>query len=103
MNRPHTQTAQPLTPRYPAGAPKDTIEWEEMPSLVAPRLVPMNAQRAPTQPMLRTQASDFNTAWGVTMPAHLDTAPQPTPYRETIRGLVTREVNEPELFKQFFG
>ena len=98
MNRSHTQAAHPLAPRYPAGAPQDTIEWEEMPSLIAPRLVPMTAQ-----PMLRTQASDFNTAWGVTMPAHLDTTPQATPYRETIRGLVTREVNEPELFKQFFG
>jgi len=101
MNRPHTHTAHPLAPRYPASAPKDTIEWEEMPSF-APRLVPMDAQR-PAQPMLRTQASDFNTAWGVTMPAHLDTTPQPTPFRETIRGLVTREMNEPDLFKQFFG
>jgi len=97
MNRPHTQ-ATALSPRYPAGAPQDTIEWEEVPSLIAPRPVPMNAQ-----PMLRTQVSDFNTAWGVTMPAHLDTTPQPTPYREAIRGLVTREVNEPDLFKQFFG
>ncbi len=102
MNRTYIQAAHPLAPHYPAGAPKDTIEWEEMPSL-APRRVPTDAQRAPAQPMLRTQVSDFNTAWGVTMPAHLDTAPQTAPYRETIRGLVTREMNEPELFKQFFG
>ena len=103
MNRTHPQAAQPLAPRH-LGAPRsDAIEWEEMPSLVAPRLVPMNVQRTPAQPMLRTQVSDFNTAWGVTMPAHLDTTPQATPYRETIRGLVTREVNEPDLFKQFFG
>ena len=78
MNRTHTQ-AQPLSPRYPAGAPQDTIEWEEMPSLVEPRPVPMKAQRTPALAMLRTQASDFNTAWGVTMPAHLDTTPQATP------------------------
>ena len=103
MNRTHTQAAHPLAPRYPSVAPKDTIEWEEMPSLVAARLVPMDVQRTSAQPMLRTQVSDFNTAWGVTMPAHLDTAPQTAPYRETIRGLVTREVNEPDLFKQFFG
>ncbi len=103
MNRTHTQAAHPLAPRYPASAPKDTIEWEEMPSLIAPRAMPMNAQRTNAQPMLRTQASDFNTAWGVTMPAHLDPTPQQAPYRETIRGLVTREMNAPELFKQFFG
>ncbi len=102
MNRTYMQTAHPLAPRYAGAAPKDSIDWEEMPSL-APRLVPLNVQRAPAQPMLRTAVSDFNTAWGVTMPADLDTTPQPAPYRETIRGLVTREMNEPELFKQFFG
>ena len=102
MNRTYLQAAHPLAPRYPGGAPKDTIEWEEMPSL-APRVVPSSVQRAQPTPMLRTEASDFNTAWGVTMPAHLDTTPQPEPYRETIRGLVTREMNEPDLFKQFFG
>ena len=102
MNRTHSQAAHPLAPRYPAGAPKDTIEWEELPSLT-PRLVPMNLKRTQPAPMLRTQAADFNTAWGVTMPAHLDTTPQPAPFRETIRGLVTREVDEPELFKHFFG
>ena len=101
MNRTHTQ-AHPLAPRYPAGAPKDTIEWEEMPSL-APRQVPMQPSRAQPSPVQRTEASDFNSAWGVTMPAHLDPTPQPTPFRETIRGLATREMNEPELFKQFFG
>ncbi len=102
MNRTHTQAAHPLAPRYAGAALKDSIEWEELPSL-APRMLPMNLQRTPAQPMLRAQASDFNTAWGVTMPAHLDTTPQAAPFRETIRGLVTREVNEPELFKQFFG
>lgn len=50
----------------------------------------------------RHAAQDFNTAWGVTMPADLAAA-QPEPYHEPIRGLVTREVNEPELFKLFFG
>lgn len=81
MNRTHTQAAHPL----------------------APRMAPMNLQRALAEPMLRTQVSDFNSAWGVTMPAHFDTTPQATPFHEAIRGLVTREVNEPELFKQFFG
>ncbi|MET0334080.1 MAG: hypothetical protein ABW190_07390 [Rhizobacter sp.] len=51
----------------------------------------------------RNAAVDFNSAWGVTMPADLAQTPSPAPFRETIRGLVTREVNEPELFKHFFG
>lgn len=48
-------------------------------------------------------AVEFNSAWGVTMPAELAQTPSPAPFRETIRGLVTREVDEPELFKHFFG
>ncbi len=51
----------------------------------------------------RNTAQDFNTAWGVTMPADLAAVQPTTPYHEPIRGLVTREVNEPELFKLFFG
>jgi hypothetical protein len=103
MNRHHTSAQQAFAPR-PFGLPhKDTIEWEEMPSLVAPRMAPARAPQVHTEPMLRAQAAEFNTAWGVTMPAHLDTTPQPAPFREAIRGLVTREMNEPDLFREFFG
>lgn len=51
----------------------------------------------------RNTAQDFNSAWGATMPADLVTTQQASPYREAIRGLVTREVHEPELLKLFFG
>ncbi len=99
----NTHTPHPLAPRHVrAAAQHATIEWEDTPSL-APRMVPMDMRPAAPTPTLRAQAADFNTAWGVTMPAHLDTTPQPAPFRETIRGLVTREVDEPELFKHFFG
>jgi len=103
MNRTHTQAANPLA-RYPGPAPHDVIEWEELPSL-APRMVPMDLRPATmVKPVvMRTQATDFNTDWGVTMPAHLDTASQPAKFHEAIRGLVTREFDEPELFKHFFG
>jgi hypothetical protein len=50
-----------------------------------------------------TSAADFNTAWGVTMPAALDTLPEPVPFQETLPGVAMREVNEPDLFKHFFG
>lgn len=63
----------------------------------------MNPPNAHDALARRTSAQDFNTAWGVTMPADLVTPLQATPYHEAIRGLVMREVNEPELFKRFFG
>ncbi|MBL0729099.1 hypothetical protein [Piscinibacter sp. HJYY11] len=63
----------------------------------------MNTANAYEMIARRNAAQEFNTAWGVTMPADLVTAHQPAPYHEPIRGLVTREVDEPELFKLFFG
>lgn len=103
MNRTHTQAANPLASRYPTVNSNDAIEWEEMPS-IAPRMVQMDLRPATAKPVvMRTQATDFNTAWGVTMPAHLEPTSQPAAFHEAIRGLVTREVDEPELFKHFFG
>jgi hypothetical protein len=63
----------------------------------------MNPQAAQDLLARRTSAMEFNTAWGVTMPAELAQTASPAPYHEAIRGLVTREVDEPELFKHFFG
>jgi hypothetical protein len=51
----------------------------------------------------RNSAAEFNTAWGVTLPADLAATQTPAPFNETIRGLAMREVDEPELFKLFFG
>ena len=77
------------------------IEWEELPSLAA-RL----AQR------LREQAAghgdsgfagEFGGAWTDTMPAGLDAIAPSQPFREALRGLAIREVNEPEVFRHFFG
>jgi len=102
MNRTHTSTAHALA-RYPATAQHDAIEWEEIPP-IAPRLVPMDLRPTTARPVvMRTQATDFDTAWGVTMPAHLDTVPQAAKFHEAIHGLVTLEVDEPDLFKHFFG
>lgn len=63
----------------------------------------MNTANAYEMIARRNAAQEFNTAWGVTMPAELVALPQPAAYHEPIRGLVTREVDEPELFKLFFG
>lgn len=63
---------------------------------VAPR---PSELRIPDSP----SAAEFNTSWGVTMPADLDALPEPPPFRETIPGVAMREVNEPDLFRHFFG
>jgi hypothetical protein len=102
MNRHSTSARQPLAARHLGMPHKDTIEWEETPSL-APRLKPMDMRAVAPTTVAQLEAMDFNSAWGVTMPADLHSAPEPTPFRETIQGLVTREMDEPELFKHFFG
>ncbi|GEM_PF-6644724 len=48
-------------------------------------------------------AQRFAAAWANTLPATLDNLPAPEPFRETLRGLATREVKEPEIFRLFFG
>ena len=64
----------------------DGIEWEELPSLAG------------------TLGKRFrNSVWDATMPAPLDVAPPSPPLRETLDGLATREVLEPDVFEHFFG
>jgi hypothetical protein len=78
-----------LKPLFPAATPVDAIEWEELPSL------PASAVRA---------ASNHGApVWNPTMPAALEQSTPSTPFREEMRGLVTREVNDPDLFRHFFG
>jgi hypothetical protein len=63
----------------------------------------MNTHPAKATLAQHNSAQDFNTAWRVTMPAELVTVQaSAAQYHEPIRGLVTREVNEPELLKLFF-
>lgn len=80
----------------------DAIEWEELPSL-ADSL----AERMVNDPERRRYASQFDgapvSAWDNTMPADLLSIAPPQPYRETLSGLVTREVLEPDVFRHFFG
>jgi hypothetical protein len=68
----------------PAGA----IEWEELPSL---------AQR-----VRQTSVGQPNAPWDATRPAELDTTPPSKPFRE-LQGVAIREVDEPEVFRHFFG
>ncbi len=73
----------------PAGLP-GAIEWEELPSLAA-RVRGRNETLASSAP------------WDATRPAELDTVTAPVPFREPFQGLAIREVNEPDIFRHFFG
>lgn len=74
----------------------NAIEWEELPSLADLLCAPALGAAARAEPHV-------TPAWRDTMPARLESLPQSEPFRETLRGLSTREVREPEVFRLFFG
>jgi len=73
------------------------IEWEELPSLTE-RLVNVDARRGDFQ-----NSSSFSSTWDVTMPAALDPLTESGRCQEPLRGLVTRELREPDVFRHFFA
>ena len=75
-----------------------SIEWEELPSLadsLALRLIDDVKRRQPQ--------GHYSSAWDNTLPADLDLLVPAQPFRETLHGLVQREVLEPDVFRHFFG
>jgi hypothetical protein len=78
------------------------IEWEELPSLadsLQRRLLALGARRgADFEP-----AASFNGAWDATLPAALDPLIASGPFQESLQGLVTRELREPDVFRHFFA
>jgi len=100
--------ARPNAPRAYSRLPvSDAIEWEELPSLAATlgkRLTTRGAWRGAAAPAPSFEESlARNSVWDATMPAQLDVAPVSAPLRETLDGLATREVLEPDVFRIFFG
>jgi hypothetical protein len=73
------------------------IEWEELPSLAELVRELVASQRE------GGYVAEFGSAWANTMPADLDTITPSQPFREPLCGLAIREVNEPEVFRHFFG
>jgi len=65
------------------------IEWEELPSLAGS--------------LAKRIAAATNAPWDSTRPAELDAAVPSQPFREPVNGLAIREVNEPDVFRHFFG
>ena len=97
---------------YGTSAPAGAIEWEELPSLadsLADRLVILghrklgeaaaNAAQARTGSFAPTAGSP----WDSTRPAELESVAPSAPFREPLQGVAMREVNEPDIFRHFFG
>ncbi len=73
------------------------IEWEELPSL-SERLVNVDTRRGTAFQNLH----GISQTWDVTMPAALDPITESGPFQETLTGLATRELREPDVFRHFF-
>ena len=66
--------------------PDMSIDWEMQPSLQ--HLVVRH---------------DAAPAWAETMPAAFDGVDEPVSFREPLEGLSMRDLDEPEIFRLFFG
>ena len=94
-----------------AGATHDAIEWEELPSL-AGSLAHRPVGRGALSHAAAGASAGFETGsafaapWNSTLAATLDALPPSAPsqpFREALSGLSMREVNEPDVFRHFFG
>ena len=84
----------------------DAIEWEELPSLassLAQRLVRRGLPQARANDSTFSNSRSFSAPWDNTLHAALETALPSQPFQELLKGLETREVNEPDVFHHFFG
>ena len=103
-----SQPKQYFAAAHRAVAYGEAIEWEELPSLadsLSQRLVARGGLARAVAGMSPDfeKSSVFASPWNTTMAAELDTLPPSQPFRETLTGLVIREVNEPDVFQHFFG
>lgn len=90
-----------------AAARIDTVEWDELPSLTGP-LSEALAAAGVRHITGQTDSGAFDdlshcSAWSDTIPSSLDQLEPSPPFSETIKGLITREVTEPDELRHFFG
>jgi hypothetical protein len=64
------------------------IDWEFQPSL---------------QHLVKRTDEAHAPTWAETMPASLDELEAPVTFREPLEGLSVRDIDEPEIFRVFFG
>ena len=98
-----------------ASAAREAIEWEELPSLAGSPAHRPVARGALSRASVGARAgleTGFETGpastapWNTTLAATLDAlppSPPSQPFREALSGLSMREVNEPDVFRHFFG
>lgn len=97
----HSHSAKRHIPAHHAAPAGDAIEWEELPSFadsLTQRLVVLGSR-----PLADRVEAAGAPAWIETMAAELDMSAPSEPFRETLAGLESREVFEPEVFRLFFG
>lgn len=103
------RTRHPLSPR---AALPTSVEWEELPSLpgvLLRRHVPQASYAIANELVQQAQARlrsapTVAPVWIETMPAIFDPLQPSAPLADThIRGLASREIVEPDVFKHFFG
>ena len=71
-------------------APDMGIDWEIQPSL--------------QHLVVRTDAAHHDApTWAETMPAEFGLMDEPVKFREALEGLAVRDIDEPEIFRVFFG
>ena len=100
----HIQPRQYFAATQRAVANADAIEWEELPSLTKRLVNHDHATQMRGANDSRFQgATGFDSPWGETMPTEFDAMPASPPFVERLRGLATREVIEPDVFRHFFG
>jgi hypothetical protein len=80
-------TASKISNQLGTRTPDMSIDWEIQPSLQ--HLVVRTDGAAP--------------GWAETMPAEFDAIEEPVTFREPLEGLSMRDLNEPEIFRLFFG
>jgi hypothetical protein len=90
-----------------AAARIDTFEWEGLPSLTGP-LSKALAAAGVRHIAGHTESGAFDdlsqcSAWSETIPSSLDQLEPAPQFSETIKGLITREVTEPDELRDFFG
>jgi hypothetical protein len=84
----HAPATLHLSHAFRSSLPPGAIEWEELPSLA--------------RQLRQTSVGPASAPWDATRPAELDTTPVSQPFRE-LKGVAIREVNEPDVFRHFFG
>ena len=83
-------TATNISNKLGKRTPDMSIDWEVQPSLQ--HLVVRTDAAQPEAP-----------TWAETMPVAFDALQEPVTFREPLEGLSVRDIDEPEIFRVFFG